>query len=116
MALQFARWETVIPKRSVVVTTRQHVLERLSQEQATLRRDFRVTSLALFGSLARDEATDKSDIDLLVTFKRPAGYFALIALQQYLESVLGRNVDIVTPGGLKSGMRERVLQEAIDVK
>jgi predicted nucleotidyltransferase len=98
------------------VTARQRVLERLSEEQARLRRDFRVASLALFGSLARDEATDTSDIDLLVTFKRPAGYFALIALQQHLESVLGRNVDIVTPGGLKPGMRERVLAEAINVK
>ncbi len=98
------------------MTNRQRVLERLSQEQAKLRRDFHVASLALFGSLARDEATERSDIDLLVTFHRPAGYFALIALQQYLESVLGRNVDIVTPGGLKPGMKERVLMEAIDVK
>ena len=98
------------------MTPCQHILERLSREQATLRRDFRVTSLALFGSLARNEATDQSDVDLLVTFKRPAGYFALIALQHYLESVLGRNVDIVTPGGLKPGMREKVLAEAIDVQ
>jgi predicted nucleotidyltransferase len=97
------------------MTTRERVLERLSQEQSKLRRDFRVASLALFGSLARDEATEKSDVDLLVTFERPAGYFALIALQQYLESILQRNVDIVTPGGLKPGMRERVLAEAIDV-
>lgn len=95
---------------------RQYVLDRLSEEQAKLRRDFRVASLALFGSLARDEATEKSDVDLLVTFKRPAGYFALIALQQHLELVLGRNVDIVTPAGLKPGMRERVLAEAIDVQ
>ena len=98
------------------VIDRQRVLEQLSQEQATLRRDFRVTSLALFGSLARNEATDQSDVDLLVTFNRPAGYFALIGLQQYLESVFGRKVDIVTPGGLKPGMRDRVLAEAIDVK
>jgi uncharacterized protein len=97
------------------MTMRERVLERLSQEQSKLRSDFRVSSLALFGSLARDEATEKSDVDLLVTFKRPAGYFALIALQQYLESILERNVDIVTPGGLKPGMRERVLAEAIDV-
>jgi uncharacterized protein len=98
------------------VTNREHILERLSQEQTKLRRDFRVASLALFGSLARNEATDQSDVDLLVTFNRPAGYFALIGLQQYLESVFGRKVDIVTPGGLKPGMRERVLAEAIDVK
>ena len=96
--------------------TRENVLEWLSKEQTKLRRDFRVASLALFGSLARNEATDQSDVDLLVTFNRPAGYFALIGLQQYLESVFGRNVDIVTPGGLKPGMRDRVLAEAIDVQ
>jgi predicted nucleotidyltransferase len=98
------------------MTTRQAVLERLSQERAKLRREFRVVSLALFGSLARGDATEKSDVDLLVTFERPAGYFALIALQQHLEGVLGRNVDIVTAGGLRPGMKERVLAEAIDVE
>jgi predicted nucleotidyltransferase len=106
----------LLHSRSVVVTTRQHVLERLSQEQAALRLHFRVASLALFGSIARDEATDKSDVDLLVTFKRPAGYFAVFALEQHLEALLGRTVDIVTPGSLKPRMRERVLSEAIDVK
>jgi predicted nucleotidyltransferase len=98
------------------VTNRQRILEQLSQEQTKLRRDSRVASLALFGSLARDEATEKSDVDLLVTFRRPAGYFALIALQQHLESILGRPVAIVTPGGLRPGIRERILAEAIDVK
>ena len=98
------------------MTVREHVLQQLAKEQDRLRRDFRVTSLALFGSLARNEPTETSDVDLLVTFKRPAGYFALISLQHHLESVLGRSVDIVTPGGLKPGMRERVLQEAIDVE
>jgi predicted nucleotidyltransferase len=95
--------------------TRHTVLERLANERPKLRRDFRVASLALFGSLARDEATETSDVDLLVTFERPAGYFALIALQQHLERVLGRHVDIVTPGGLKPTMKDRVLAEAIDV-
>ena len=76
---------------------------------------FQPRKIILFGSYAYGKPHAESDVDLLVTFRRPAGYFALVALQQYLESVLGRNVDIVTPGGLKPAMRDQVLAEAIDV-
>ena len=76
---------------------------------------FGVQSLALFGSVARDEATAKSDVDLLVEFNRPVGYFGLFALQDYLEQLLGCPVDLGTPDSLKPYLRERIQGELLRV-
>jgi uncharacterized protein len=91
---------------------RSEVMAILSAHRAELRRRG-VRSLALFGSVARDEAGPTSDVDLLVELERPAGLFALLDVQEYLEQILGRKVDLVTRGGLKRQLRERILAEAI---
>jgi predicted nucleotidyltransferase len=85
------------------------VLEILKQRQAELAEQFGVKSLSLFGSVARDEATSLSDVDLLVEFNRPVGYFGLFALHDYLEKLLGCSVDLGTPDSLKPYIRERIL-------
>jgi predicted nucleotidyltransferase len=91
------------------------VLQILRQKNAELTKKFGVKSLSLFGSVARNEATSDSDVDLLVEFNRPVGYFGLFALQDYLEKLLGCPVDLGTPNSLKPYMRERVMAEAIHV-
>ena len=91
------------------------ILQLLKQKNAELAKKFGVKSLLLFGSVARDESTAASDVDLLVEFNRPVGYFGLFALQDYLEQLLGCPVDLGTPDSLKSYMRDRVLGEAIHV-
>ena len=92
---------------------RQSALQILSSQRESLTRQFSVASLAIFGSVARGEATDTSDIDLLVEFNGPVGLFAFIRLQQHLEELLGCKVDLVTPDALRKEMRERILKEAI---
>ena len=87
----------------------------LKQKNAELTRQFGVRSLLLFGSVARDEATATSDVDLLVEFNRPVGYFGLFALQEYLEKLLGCPVDLGTPDSLKPNIREIVMGEVIHV-
>ena len=75
-----------------------------------------VASLALFGSVARDEARSDSDVDLLVEFYRPVGLFDFFRVQHRLESVLGvRRVDLVERGQEHPRLRERILGEAINV-
>ena len=91
------------------------VLQILRQKNAELTNKFGVKSLSLFGSIARNEATAISDVDLLVEFNRPVGYFGLFALQDYLEGLLGCPVDLGTPDSLKPYIRERVIGEAIHV-
>ena len=91
------------------------VVQILKQKNAELTDQFGVKSLLLFGSVARNEATSASDVDLLVEFNRPVGYFGLFALQDYLEKLLGCSVDLGTPNSLKPYIRERILGELIRV-
>ncbi|MDO8531202.1 MAG: nucleotidyltransferase family protein [Dehalococcoidia bacterium] len=91
---------------------RDEALTILMTHRVELKR-FDVGSLALFGSFARDEAGPDSDVDILVEFERPVGLFTFIRLQQYLEGLLGRRVDLVTPDALKQRMRSHILREAI---
>ncbi|MFN3742892.1 MAG: nucleotidyltransferase family protein [Anaerolineales bacterium] len=59
---------------------REFILQILKQRQAELTQRFGVKSLFLFGSVARDEASTSSDVDLLVEFNRPVGYFGFTSL------------------------------------
>ena len=94
---------------------REVVVQTLKQQNAELTGRFGVKSLLLVGSVARDEASPTSDVDLLVEFSRPVGYFGLFALQDYLEKLLGCPVDLGTPDSLKPYLRERVMRELIHV-
>lgn len=76
-------------------------------------KDFRVKSLDLFGSVARDEARPDSDVDLLVEFDCPVGVFTFLRLQRYLETILDCSVDLGTPDSLKDYLRESVLKEIV---
>ncbi|PFG73561.1 nucleotidyltransferase family protein [Tepidiforma thermophila] len=67
----------------------------------------------LFGSRARGEADEQSDIDLLVELEPGRTLLDLGGLQYELEQLLGRPVDVVTERGLKARLRERVLREAV---
>lgn len=91
---------------------RTEALHIIGQHERELR-DLGVRSLSLFGSVARDQAAPGSDVDLLVEFDRPVGYFHLFEVQDRLEAMLGCKVDLVTPGGLRPELRQDILAEAI---
>ena len=91
------------------------VVQILKQKNAELTKQLGVKSLSLFGSVARNEATSTSDVDLLVEFDRPVGYFGLFALQDYLENLLGCSVDLGTPDSLKPYIKERIMGEIVHV-
>ena len=93
---------------------RNEALDLLKSQQIKLK-DFSVKSLTLFGSVARDEATSESDVDLLVEFEKPVGLLTFAGLQRYLETVLDSSVDLGTPDSLKPYLRETVMGEAIRV-
>jgi len=94
---------------------RNQILKIIAAHRENLPRDFWVKSLALFGSVVRDEATPASDVDLLVEFDgRPVGLFHLSRTQHYLESILGMpKVDLVLRDSIKPALKERILREAI---
>jgi len=74
-----------------------------------------VRELAIFGSVARDEAATDSDVDVLVDYLpgTKLSYFRLFDLQERLEELLGAKVDLVTKGGLRRELRAGILAEAI---
>ena len=90
----------------------EEVVAVLAQHREELRGSG-VASLLLFGSVARGQATEASDIDLVVEFDRAVGLFALLRLQACLESWLGRRVDLVPRDSLRPEVRERVLAEGL---
>jgi predicted nucleotidyltransferase len=69
--------------------------------------------LAVFGSLARGDARDDSDIDLLVDAPPGTSSFDFVRFQQLIETVIGRKVDLISYGGLRAGLDSDVRREAI---
>src|SRR5262245_26965091 len=93
---------------------REAILALLKRHLDEIRR-FGVASIALFGSFARDQATPDSDVDVLVRFIDAPTFRQYMGLKLFLEELLGRPVDVVTPGGLRPRMREEVEREATPV-
>jgi len=93
---------------------REEALRRLRAGQARLDA-FPIRRLAVFGSVARDEAGESSDVDILVEFDPEAhvGLFQFIDLRESLEQILGCRVDLATPNALKPQLRQFILAEAI---
>ena len=84
----------------------------LAEHQDSLRA-LGVRSLAVFGSTARGEADDSSDVDLLVELDRRMDLLDYIGIQHYLEDLLGRKVDLVMAEALRPAVRAAVLREAV---
>ncbi|MBI4579098.1 MAG: nucleotidyltransferase family protein [Planctomycetes bacterium] len=94
--------------------TREEVLKRLDANKDKLK-VFAVAGLAVFGSVARDQARTDSDVDILVEYQPDArvGLFAFVRLQRFLSELLGARVDLVTPAALREEMKDQILREAI---
>jgi predicted nucleotidyltransferase len=103
-----------MPQQEWCCMQRDNVLKILAEHRDELHQRFDVKSLALFGSVARGEATETSDVDLLVEFERPVGLFHFFTVQHYLEDILGvAQVDLVMPDALHKELKEGILREAI---
>ena len=104
------------PNESHILVTMelQAAIDLLQKHRATLE-DFGVESLAVFGSVARDEAQDSSDLDVLVEFNGKVTFDRYMDLKFYLEDLLGVSVDVVTKKMLRDEIQATVEQEAIRV-
>jgi predicted nucleotidyltransferase len=98
-----------------ILLTKKELEKRLAAHRYELRK-MGVVSLAVFGSVARNESTQKSDIDLLVDFDRNVGLFHLFEIQHRLEEIIGvPKVDLIQKGAIHPALRERILSEAVNV-
>ncbi len=94
---------------------RAEALAILEQQTPQLKERFGVASIYLFGSTARDEAGEESDVDVLVIFRPEAnaGLFTLSRLKSHLEQLFGCNVDLLTTGAIHPRLRQRIEGDAI---
>ena len=95
--------------------SKEDILRTLGQEMPFLKDQYHVKQFGLFGSYAHGETTSRSDIDLLVQFERPVGFFKFIELENYLSEKLGTKVDLVTEDALKPLIRPYVMENVIYV-
>lgn len=97
------------------IMRRSDVVARLAAHRQDMAIRFAVRSLALFGSVARDEARADSDVDVLVEFDGPTTFDRHMGLLVYLEDLLGCRVDVVTAKGLRPGRRLAIEQDLVRV-
>ncbi len=79
--------------------TLEEIKKILREHKEELKRKFGVKEIGIFGSYVRNEQTEVSDIDILVDFEKPIGW-EIVDLKEYLEKILGINVDLVPKGGV----------------
>ena len=91
---------------------KKEILNYLKSNKQILKDNFHLVKIGLFGSFARGEATNTSDIDIIVKFNKPIGWDFII-LKEYLEDILNREVDLVTEEAIKFQMKKGILQEVI---
>jgi predicted nucleotidyltransferase len=96
--------------------TLEEIKAELEALKPTLKKRFKVETIDIFGSYARNQANEKSDIDLLVTYSTTDyDYFTIISLKNYLRRKLRLKVDIVSKEFLNRHIKDEVLREAIPV-
>ena len=95
--------------------TGNQVIERLRDRAPEIRRQFAIEDLSVFGSAARNDTTDASDVDVLVGFQGAADFDRFMGLKFYLEELLDTRVDLVTHKALRPAMRVEVHREAVRV-
>jgi predicted nucleotidyltransferase len=91
------------------------ILDRLKAEAPALREKYRIQSLAVFGSMARGDDREESDVDVLVTFEGKADFDRFMGLKLDLEDLFGRRVDLLTPNCLRPDMLSDIEREGIRV-
>ncbi len=95
--------------------TLNKIRAKLEALKPTLKEKFEVQTIGVFGSYSRSEQTQKSDIDILVTFSEDAhiGFFKFLELEEFLSKQLGIKVDLVTKDALKPMLKDRILKETV---
>ncbi len=92
--------------------TLEEIKNTLARHKEKLRQNYKVKKIGIFGSYARGEQKEDSDVDLVVEFEKPIG-LKFMELSDYIEKALGKKVDILTPAGINS---IRVKKVAEDIK
>lgn len=97
------------------MTNTDSIMTTLKELKPLIAIRYKAKEIGLFGSFARGEQNENSDIDLLVDFEDGADLFDLVGLSDYLEEALKQKVDVVPKRALREELRESVLREVVVV-
>jgi predicted nucleotidyltransferase len=90
--------------------SKERVAELLREKYPYLVSEYGVKRIGLFGSYAKGTPSETSDVDVVVEFARPIG-FRFVEFAEYLESLLGKRVDVLTPAGVQGIRIARIAEE-----
>jgi uncharacterized protein len=97
------------------IRTHMESVESVRERVVPALRRHGVVRAGMFGSIARGDYREDSDVDVLVEFEHGKSLFDLVELQFELEEILGRKADVVTYAGLHRRIRDRVLREQVQL-
>ena len=80
---------------------KEEIRSKLNEKMSLLEKRYHIKKMGLFGSVARGEQKGESDIDILVEFSAPIGFFDFIRLENFLSETLGGKVDLVSKKAIK---------------
>lgn len=92
-----------------------NTIEKLRRQEDIIKQKYHVKKIGVFGSFVKGEETEKSDIDILVEFEEPVDIFEFIDLKDFLKTLLGKEVDLVSVKALKPFLKDRILKEVVYV-
>jgi hypothetical protein len=95
--------------------TKEDILKILGDEIPYLKGKYGVKTIGLFGSYSRGEGRPESDVDILITFGKPIGFFKFIEIEDYLAGKLGTKVELVTDDALKPLVKPHVMEDIVYV-
>jgi predicted nucleotidyltransferase len=98
-----------------ILKTLKELKTKLESLKPMLEERFKVETVGIFGSYSRGEQTEKSDVDILVTFSEPIGLYGFIEVEEFLKKKLGVKVDLVQKGALLPMLKDQVLNEIVQV-
>jgi len=91
------------------------IISKIRKNMPYLREQYNVKSLGVFGSYVRGEEKKRSDVDILVEFEEPVTLLEFVALERWLNELIGKKVDLVMKTALKPKIGERILEEVVYV-
>ena len=92
-----------------------NIITAIKNSKPDLRELYCVKTIGVFGSYIRGEQTKGSDLDILVEFEKPVSLFRFMDLEEHLEKMLGKKVDLVSKKALKPRIGKHILQEVINI-
>ena len=91
----------------------REIRERLGEAKAYLGEKYSLSKIGVFGSYARGEEKPGSDIDILVEFRTTPDLFAFFEIEEYLERILERKIDLVREKAIRKQLKDEIMKEVV---